>query len=85
MSIMLIPLFERTSVFVSVNGPCRYAMEEAEKKIREELKCGNSKGRDELYKAYFVLEPNGVKFFKVSFCGMEDNVCSCLFRALVSH
>ena len=46
-AIMLIPLFERTSVFVSVNGHCRYAMEEAEKRIREalELKCGNSKGR----------------------------------------
>lgn len=48
-------------------------MELAERKIRDELRAANAawtdSGRDELYKEYFVLSPNGVTFFKVScFC-----------------
>jgi hypothetical protein len=53
-----------------VNDSFRYAMEEAEKSIENEITSANPswtfKGRKDLYTTYFQEEPDGVAFFKVS-------------------
>ena len=75
--------------FCAVNGQFRYAMEEAEKQIRDELKAANAawtdRGREELYKEYFVLPPNGVTFFTVSFFVVWKIISSSFVHTFVSH